>query len=65
VNTNELQFVPLALVDDASLAGAVLAERSHDKQTRKRPYTGVVDGKRRRKFSLIKLANGTVAELLN
>ena len=51
-------------MNEASLAGAVLSERSHDKRTRKQPYTGVVDGKRRKKFSLIKLSDGTIAELL-
>lgn len=54
----------LALLHGATLAAVVMAERLHDRKSTKRAFTGVVNGRRRPKFSLVRLPDGTVAELL-
>lgn len=48
----------------ASNAGAALVARSREGATKQQELTGMVDGKRRRKLSLVRLPDGTIAELL-
>ncbi len=61
---NQPEMGTMALLNGSTAAAVVMAERRLHLSNRKRPYTGAVDGRRRRKFSLLVLPNGHVGELL-
>jgi hypothetical protein len=54
----------LLLLDRSTLAASVMGQRRAEMAKVRRPISGVIDGKRRRKFSLLVLPNGQIGELL-
>lgn len=54
----------MKLENGPSLAASVMGQRRTELANVNRPLTGRIDGKRRRKFSLVRLPNGRIGELL-
>ena len=59
-----IKLKTIQLVESSSLAAAVMGQRRAAMASLKRGLTGHINGKRRRKFSLLRLPNGRIGELL-